>query len=109
MKNGMIVDEDGTKRWYLDGELHREDGPAIVRANGEEFWYRNGRPHKEFGTTYVFTVRGVTIFSVFCDKGVCAKTSNFGPLWRRQDTGGKIENYRANTGVCHHSNNGSCH
>jgi hypothetical protein len=34
-KNGMVVDEDGDKAWYKDGELHRDDGPAIVCANGE--------------------------------------------------------------------------
>ena len=28
MKNGMIVDENGEKRWYLNDELHRVDGPA---------------------------------------------------------------------------------
>ena len=31
----------GTKRWYLNDELHREDGPAIVCANGDKYWYLN--------------------------------------------------------------------
>jgi len=30
MKNGMIVDTDGTKRHFKNGELHREDGPAHI-------------------------------------------------------------------------------
>jgi hypothetical protein len=29
--------------WYLNGELHREDGPAIERANGTKAWYLNGK------------------------------------------------------------------
>jgi hypothetical protein len=33
---------NGTKWWYLNGELHREDGPAIERANGSKAWYLNG-------------------------------------------------------------------
>lgn len=27
---------------YLDGELHREDGPAIEWNNGEKQWYYHG-------------------------------------------------------------------
>jgi len=25
--------------WYLNGRLHRADGPAIKRSNGNEYWY----------------------------------------------------------------------
>jgi hypothetical protein len=34
MKNGLIIDEDGDKIWYLNDLLHREDGPAVEHANG---------------------------------------------------------------------------
>jgi len=37
------VDNEGTKRWYLNGKLHREDGPAVEYANGGKFWYLNGK------------------------------------------------------------------
>ena len=33
---------DGYKYWYLNGKLHREDGPAIEWANGDKSWYLNG-------------------------------------------------------------------
>ena len=33
---------DGTKEWYRDGKLHREDGPAVERSNGTKEWYRDG-------------------------------------------------------------------
>ena len=37
------VDEYGTKFWYLNGKLHRTDGPAVEHANGEKCWYLNGK------------------------------------------------------------------
>ena len=40
---------DGTKRWYLNGKRHREDGPAIEYADGTKFWYLNGKRHREDG------------------------------------------------------------
>ena len=40
---------DGTKMWYLNGKLHREDGPAIERADGSKSWYLNGKRHREDG------------------------------------------------------------
>ena len=33
----------GTKRWYLNGKLHREDGPAIEYIDSSKAWYLNGR------------------------------------------------------------------
>ena len=45
-----IVDEYGTIRYYNDeGQLHKEDGPAIEYSNGEKFWYINGKCHREDG------------------------------------------------------------
>ena len=40
---------DGTKDWYLDGKLHREDGPAVEYANGDKEWYLDGKIHREDG------------------------------------------------------------
>ena len=41
--------EDGNKEWYLNGKLHREDGPAVEWANGNKSWYLNGKLHREDG------------------------------------------------------------
>jgi len=38
---------DGYKYWYRNGELHREDGPAIEYANGYKYWYLNGIEYTE--------------------------------------------------------------
>ena len=32
---------NGTKLWYLNGVLHRTDGPAIEYADGTKSWYLN--------------------------------------------------------------------
>ena len=37
------IDDNGTKRWYSKGKLHREDGPAIECADGDKSWYINGQ------------------------------------------------------------------
>ena len=37
------VHDDGTKCWYLNGERHREDGPACEYADGDKEWHLNGK------------------------------------------------------------------
>ena len=43
------VEDDGTKRWYLNGKLHRTDGPATEYTNGSKCWYLDGKLHREDG------------------------------------------------------------
>ena len=38
---------DGTKYWYLNGKLHREDGPAIEWSDGLKQWYLKGELYSE--------------------------------------------------------------
>ena len=40
---------DGSKSWYLNDDLHRKDGPAIEDADGSKAWYLNGELHREDG------------------------------------------------------------
>jgi hypothetical protein len=49
MKNGLHIDEYGTKCWYLDDKLHREGGPAEEWADGTKRWFLNGMLHREDG------------------------------------------------------------
>ena len=44
-----VVNRQGSKNWYLDGILHREDGPAIEDSNGNKTWYLNDKCHREDG------------------------------------------------------------
>jgi hypothetical protein len=49
-EDGPAVEEsDGSKDWYLNDQRHREDGPAIEWANGDKSWYLNGQCHREDG------------------------------------------------------------
>jgi len=36
------IEKGGTKMWYKNGELHREDGPAVIHPDGTEEYYLNG-------------------------------------------------------------------
>ena len=38
---------DGTKRWFLNGKRHREEGPAYEHPDGTKAWYLNGKYHRE--------------------------------------------------------------
>jgi hypothetical protein len=49
LTTGLFIRENGTKEWYLDGKLHRLDGPAIEHANGSKFWYFEGRLDRSDG------------------------------------------------------------
>ena len=41
---GYYIDEsDGTKYWHKEGNLHREDGPAIEYADGIKRWFIEGK------------------------------------------------------------------
>ena len=40
---------NGDKWWYLNGDLHREDDPAVEWTNGDKLWYLNGKRHREDG------------------------------------------------------------
>ena len=42
MKNGLIMDEHGNKFWYLNDQLHRENGPAVEDADGSKAYWING-------------------------------------------------------------------
>jgi len=48
------VDEVGTKVWYLNGQLHRDDGPSIEFTNGNKYWYLNDKRHREDGPAIEF-------------------------------------------------------
>ena len=54
MKPELIIDPDGTKFWYLNRKLHREDGPAIEYSDGSIEWWLNGKLHREDGPAIEF-------------------------------------------------------
>lgn len=48
MKNGKIVDSEGTTKWYKDDKLHDEDDPAYENHEMRiKAWFLNGIQYKE--------------------------------------------------------------
>jgi hypothetical protein len=43
MKNGLIIDGWGNKYYYLNDQLHRENGPAFEDIVGNKLWYYHGQ------------------------------------------------------------------
>lgn len=41
-KMERFVNKNGTQEWWLNDNLHREDGPAVVKDTGYMAWYRHG-------------------------------------------------------------------
>ena len=48
IKYEVTVNNEVT-RWFFNGVLHREDGPAVEWTNGNKAWYLNGNLHREDG------------------------------------------------------------
>jgi hypothetical protein len=52
--DGLNVGSDGTRRWYRDGLLHREGGPAVEEETGRHEWWLNGqRARHDDGPTVI--------------------------------------------------------
>ena len=41
------------KHYYINGILHREDGPAVEYPDGTKYWYKNGKVHRFGGTAVI--------------------------------------------------------
>jgi len=40
------VFSNGTRKWYHNGLLHREDGPSVEYADGTQHWMERGQLHR---------------------------------------------------------------
>jgi hypothetical protein len=48
---GIVKYFNGDKAWYLNGKLHREDGPAVIKPDGTKAWLLNGEYYRIDGPT----------------------------------------------------------
>lgn len=55
LKTTYSVNADGTQFWYLNGDLHRVNGPAIIDANGTQYWFLNGELHRVDGPAVIYS------------------------------------------------------
>tara|TARA_S200002703_G_scaffold159297_1_gene172263 strand:- start:1927 stop:2322 length:396 start_codon:yes stop_codon:yes gene_type:complete len=64
------IDQDGTIKHFNDaGELHRLDGPAIIKANGDYIWMLNNVPHRDSGGPAVKRKEARGIYKVYYRHG----------------------------------------
>jgi hypothetical protein len=61
----LVEYSKGTKAWYLDGEFHREDGPAIVYFNGNKDWFLYGRSLDKDDFDSIEMVRSMQAYELF--------------------------------------------
>ena len=55
MKEYIVRVYSDRSEWYNDdGELHREDGPAVETSDGNKYWYKNKELHREDGPAVEF-------------------------------------------------------
>ena len=66
MKSVKHIDEYGIERWYENGSVNRENGPAIssisrkdggiliIYSDGSEEWFIMGRYHREDGPAVIY-------------------------------------------------------
>ena len=45
---------DGSQRWFLNGQLHRTDGPAEIYADGSQVWWLNRQLHRTDGPAEIY-------------------------------------------------------
>jgi len=55
MKSTCKTYSNGDKEWFLNGKLHRKDGPAVEHANGDKAWWLNDMLHREDGPAIEYT------------------------------------------------------
>jgi len=52
--NGWIETEHGSRYHYVDGKLHKEDGPAAILTNGTVIYYNRGKKHRNDGPAVIY-------------------------------------------------------
>jgi len=49
-----VIRKDGSKYWYKNGKTHRLDGPALEYSDGDRFWSINGELHRLDGPAVIY-------------------------------------------------------
>jgi hypothetical protein len=61
MKSGLYILEDGSKSWYTNNSFHRVDGPAREWTDGTKMWYLNGQ--LVYFKSYNITINNINEFN----------------------------------------------
>jgi len=78
-KNRFIsqIFESGTKRWYLDDQLHRENGPAIEYVDGHKEWWYCGKCHRLDGPAIEDDMSGTKLWFYHGERIYCSSQEEF--------------------------------
>ena len=85
------VHSDKTEWFNLEGNLHRDDGPAIERSNGDKFWYKEGELHRDDGPAIEWASGSKVWYKegkYHRDDGPAVECANGGKHWYKE--GGKL-------------------
>jgi len=41
LKGYKIIENGAWRAWFLNGKIHREDGPAVEYVDGKRVWYEH--------------------------------------------------------------------
>ena len=56
MKSRKKVGKNGEIIWKMpNGQLHRDNGPAVIYKDGTKVWWKHGKIHREDGPACEFT------------------------------------------------------
>jgi hypothetical protein len=53
-----VVRSEYDTRYYQNGVLHRDDGPAVITNNGISYWYKNDVLHRTDGPAVMYRCYG---------------------------------------------------
>ena len=59
MVENFEIDRVGTIRYFRDGLLHREDGPAVKYSDDDQEWWSNGIRHRIDGPALSYKKHGI--------------------------------------------------
>ncbi len=48
-----VIRADGTQEWYQHGYLHRDGEPAVIRPDGAQEWRQNDNLHRDDGPAWI--------------------------------------------------------
>ena len=63
--NGIYEVEDWGTFHYLNGNLHRNDGPACEYLNGDRIYYLNGKKHRLDGPAVSYFTNSNPRYNIF--------------------------------------------
>jgi hypothetical protein len=51
--DGLVIFPDGTKKYYSNSKLHKDNGPAVIEPFGRKEYYNNGLLHNSKGPAVI--------------------------------------------------------